>query len=53
MPRKRGRKELISQRIKELLGKAEEELGKHDIAPIRWLNQKLVCQLFIMSLFEQ
>ena len=47
IPKKRGRPELINLRLKELLDRAETELAKYDIAPIRWLNRKLVCCVFV------
>ena len=49
---KRGRPQLISQRVKELLFKAETEMSKHDIAPIRWLNRKLVCRMVYTVVVE-
>ena len=51
-PKKRGRQELITLRLKELLDKAETELAKYDIAPVRWVNRKLVCNVFVFMIHD-
>ena len=51
-PKKRGRPELITLRLKELLDKAETELAKYDIAPVRWVNRKLVCNVFVFMIHD-